>query len=78
MKYLTIAVFLGYVSASDAIHDAINALKIQVTERGQKRIEKQFDDVVRVSEKIQNAKPVKKLEHSLKQFAHTKEVAHIK
>jgi len=33
MKYLTVALFLGVVSA-DRIHDAINALKIEVSPLG--------------------------------------------
>jgi len=33
MKYLTIALFLGQIQA-DAIHDAINGLKIEVSEAG--------------------------------------------
>lgn len=78
MKYLTLALFLGYVSASETIHDAINALKIEVSQKGQEEIQKELHDVERVAKRIENAKPVKKLEHSLKQFAHTKQIAHIK
>jgi len=77
MKYLTIALFLGVASA-DAIHDAINALKIEVSPKGQKRIESEAHDVEMVLKKIQHSKPVNKLEHALKKWAHTKEVHHIK
>jgi multidrug efflux pump subunit AcrB len=77
MKFLTMALFLGHIQA-DAIHDAINALKISVSKQGQQRIEKQANDVGRVLENIKDAKPVQKLEHALKKFAHTKEIHNIK
>jgi hypothetical protein len=73
MKYLTIALFLGVASA-DAIHDAINALKIEVSPKGQKRIESEAQDVEAVFKKIEHSKPVNQLEHALKKWAHTKEV----
>lgn len=77
MKYLTIALFLGVASA-DAIHDAINALKIQVSPKGQKRIESEAHDVDVVLHKIKDSKPVNRLAHALKKWAHTKEVHNIK
>ena len=77
MKFLTLALFLGTIQA-DQIHDAINALKISVSKGGQKRIEKQAHDVEVVVDKIKDSKPVNRLEHSLKKWAHTKEVAHLK
>ena len=77
MKYLTIALFLGVASA-DAIHDAINALKISVSPKGQKRIESEAHDVEMVFKKIHNSEPVNKLEHALKKWAHTKDVNNIK
>lgn len=77
MKYLTIALFLGVASA-DAIHDAINALKIEVSPKGQKRIESEANDVAEVFKKIEHSKPVNKLEHALKKWAHTKEVNNLK
>ena len=58
MKYLTLALFLGYVSASETIHDAINALKIEVSQKGQEEIQKELHDVERVAKRIENAKPV--------------------
>lgn len=77
MKYLTIALFLGVASA-DSIHDAINALKIQVSPKGQKRIESEAHDVDMVLHKIKGSKPVNRLAHALKKWAHTKEVHNIK
>ena len=77
MKFLTLALFLGTIQA-DQIHDAINALKISVSKGGQKKIEKQANDVEEVIDKIKDSKPVNRLEHSLKKWAHTKEVNHIK
>lgn len=78
MKYLTIALFLGHIQATDAIHEAINALRIEVSPAGQKQIEKQAQDVKQTFKKIEHSVPVQKLEHSLKKWAHTKEVNNIK
>ena len=79
MKLLTLALFLGQISAADlAMDEATNALKIEVSPNGQRRIENRIDRVARTIDKYSEAKPVQQLGHSLKKFAHTKEVAHIK
>lgn len=62
------------VSSSSSSVEASTALKIEVSPKGQKRIESEAHDVEQVFRKIEDSKPVNKLEHALKKWAHTKEV----
>lgn len=80
MKYLTLALFLGVISASqtEELQDAVNALKIRISKAGQKKIEKEFNDVEHVGEKIAHSRPVRNIKSSLERFAATKEIANIK
>jgi hypothetical protein len=78
MKYFTIALFLGVITAKDLELEeakaAINALKIKVSQAGKAKIEKEARDVHVVAERIKNTPPVKRLEYSLKRWAHSKEM----
>merc|ERR1711968_384664 len=81
MKF-ALALFLGVVSTSDLqvqeLRDRVNALKIHISEAGQKAIEKEAEDVGKVAKKIQHSRPVRNLHSSLKKWADSAEVAEIK
>jgi len=78
MKFATLALFLGTISASQFEDELINELKIEVSKAGQAAIEKEATDVGRTMKKIEHSRPVRNLEASAKRFMHTKEVADIK
>ena len=73
MKTIAIAALLGLVSS----YDITNMLKVQVSKKGQKRIEGEAEDIANPWEAIKDSKPVRNLESSLKRWAKSKEVAAI-
>jgi hypothetical protein len=77
MKFATIALFLGTISAQEFDEELINELKISISPAGERAIEKEAKDVKMTMKKIANSKPVRNLEASLKRWAHTKEVHHL-
>ena len=77
MKFATIALFLGTISAQEYNEELINELKIQITPAGQRAIAKEAKDVRVTMQKIAKSAPVRNLEASLKRWAQTKEVANI-
>jgi hypothetical protein len=77
MKFATLAIFLGVISAEQFDEELINELKIEISKAGQRAIEKEARDVGMTLKKIENSKPVRNLEASFKRFAHTKEVHQI-
>ena len=77
MKFATLALFLGTISAQQFDEELINELKIEISKAGQAAIEKEANDVSATMKKIQKSAPVRNLESSLKRFAHTKEVQQI-
>jgi len=77
MKFATIALFLGTISAADFQEELINELKIQISKAGQQEIAKEAKDVKHTLKKIDHSRPVRNLEASLKRWAHTKEVHQI-
>lgn len=78
MKYFTIALFLGVITARDIELEeakaAINALKIKVSKAGKAAIEKEARDVHMTGEAIKNTRPVRNLQSSLERWAHSKEM----
>ena len=74
MKYLTLAVFVGIVSA-DALENALNSLKLKVT--NQDDIDREFNDVRRTAHRIHNSRPARNLRSSIKRWAHSKEMANL-
>ena len=77
MKFATIALFLGTISAQEFDEELINELKISISPAGERAIEKEAKDVKMTIGKIADSKPVRNLEASLKRWAHTKEVHHL-
>ena len=74
MKFATIALFLGTISAQEFDEELINELKISISPAGERAIEKEAKDVKMTMKKIANSKPVSNLGASLKRWADTKEV----
>jgi len=74
MKYFTVAVFLGLVSA-DALEEAMNALKIEV--HNQDQIESEWNDVEQTFNKVKHTRPWRNLESSLKRWFESKEAMNI-
>lgn len=74
MKALTIALFLGAISAEEYLEEVEDMLKISISPAGQKAIEKEAKDVDIVAHKIAHSRPVRNLEASLKRWFHTKEM----
>jgi len=77
---LTIALFLGVISASqlEDLQDEVNALKIHATKKGLAEIEKEFGDIEHTIMKVKDSRPVRNLKNSIEKFAMTKEIANIK
>merc|ERR1712153_186348 len=66
MKFATLAIFLGVISAEQFDEELINELKIEISKAGQRAIEKEARDVGMTLKKIENSKPVRNLEASFK------------
>jgi plasmid stability protein len=77
MKYATIALFLGVISAQEFDDELAEALKISITPAGQRAIEAEARDVKQVAMKIKNSQPVRNLEASLKRWFNTREMHNI-
>lgn len=77
MKYATIALFLGVISAQEFDDELAEALKISITPAGQRAIEAEARDVKQVAMKIKNSQPVRNLEASFKRFVQSKEMHNI-
>ena len=80
MKFFTLALFLGVISADqlEDLQDEADLFSVRVSKAGQAQIEKEFDDVHHTVHKIENSRPVRNLKNSLKKFAKTKEYANLK
>jgi len=74
MKFATLALFLGAISAQEYDEELINEIKIQVSKAGQAAIEKEARDVKQTMKKIEHSRPVRNLGASAKRFLKTKEV----
>lgn len=70
MKFAVAALLAGVTVAKH--DDAANALKITVNKWGQKKIEKEAKDVVKVAHKIEKAPATVTLKKALHKWAHTK------
>ena len=70
MKFLTVALFLGAVSAEEVEDQLSEMLKISVSPAGERAIEKEANDIKIVAHKIQHSRPVRNLEASLKRWFH--------
>ena len=81
MKF-TLALFLGVVTAKDLqvqqLRNRINALKIKISEEGQRAIEKEAHDVGAVAHAIKDSRPVRNLGASFERWAESAEVQNIK
>jgi len=77
MKYATIALFLGVISAQEFDEELTEALKVSISPAGQRAIEAEARDVKDVAMKIKNSQPVRNLEASLKRWFNTREMHNI-
>lgn len=75
MKAAAIVATAGVVAANYG--DAMNALKIHVSEYGQKAIKKEGMDVKKAAHQIQDWPATTKLHKALEKFAHSKAVARV-
>merc|ERR1712153_283469 len=73
MKFATLAIFLGVISAEQFDEELINELKIEISRAGQRAIEKEARDVGVTLKKIENSRPVRNLEASFKKFLASQE-----
>lgn len=82
MKYFTVALFLGVISTKDLqvqeLRNRLNALKIHISEKGQRVIEKEGNDIKDTLESIKDSRPVRNLESSLKRWCKSAEAMKIK
>lgn len=80
MKFFTIALFIGAISADqlEDLQDEVDLLKIRISKAGQDKIEKEIEDVHQTMEKIKSTRSARNLKNSLEKFAMTKEIAAIK
>ena len=62
----------------DSWKDEAELLKVHVSPEGQAAIEKEFNDIGVVAEKIKNTKPVRNVGNSLERWAHSDEMAALK
>jgi len=74
MKYYTLALFLGLVST----YDITNMLKVQVSKKGQQRIESEAEDIANTWDAIKDGRRVRNLKSSLQRWGKSKEIANIK
>lgn len=78
MKFYTIALFLGLITAEEYEDELANQLKISISRKGEREIEKEARDVKHTWKRIEHSRPVRNLESSLKRWCHTKEMMDIK